>query len=95
MFWSFFAQPVYPVPCHGSGCLVQQVGLCNDCHTPRDDEGPPVEVLKGFLFLHDSVLKTRMKVSAKLFDHAEGESLGDQNGCDGFPGFRHSVDSYG
>src|SRR5215831_8523138 len=23
--------------------LVQQVGICGDCHTPRDDKGQPVE----------------------------------------------------
>src|SRR5215469_12743402 len=23
--------------------LVQQVGLCGDCHTPRDDHGQPIE----------------------------------------------------
>ena len=23
--------------------LVQQVGLCGDCHTPRDDKGQPIE----------------------------------------------------
>ena len=23
--------------------LVQQVGICGDCHTPRDDHGQPVE----------------------------------------------------